>query len=374
MSPNNRESYEHTLQAVAICIAARIPVLLWGDPGSGKTAAIESAREVGYMVEPLVASHFEPSDFAGLPIIEGRSVTMAPPAWAVRLAEHDGPAILFLDELSTASPSVQAAALRMLTHHEVGALTLPDTVSFVAAANPADVAAAGWDLAPPTASRFIHLEWALPLELFAEASVTGTWPSLEVPEIPANHEDFLRDERVLVSGYLRARQSQLSAIPTDAADRGRAYPNPRTWTYATELAALASAVGAPRAVVRLLVSGAIGDAAAHEYLNWRSNLDLPDPEDVIAFPQSVDWANIRPDRAYVVLQSVLAAISNKNDANRWTNAMTACFLAAEGVGKDEPTPIVKALLRDGRRPPGAELPAGITIFAPVLRDAGLLGA
>ena len=31
-------------------------------------------------------------------------------------------------------------------------------LSFVAAANPADVAAAGWELAPPTA-RAVHLDW-----------------------------------------------------------------------------------------------------------------------------------------------------------------------------------------------------------------------
>jgi len=79
------------------------------------------------------------------------SVALAPPAWAQRLARVDGPSIAFFDEFSTASPALQAAALRPLTHFEVGSLQLPDTVSFVAAANPADVAAAGWELAAPTA-------------------------------------------------------------------------------------------------------------------------------------------------------------------------------------------------------------------------------
>ena len=52
-------------------------------------------------------------------------------AWAVRLRDHDGPAIAFFDEFSTASPALQAAALRPLTHYQVGSLQLPRTVSFL---------------------------------------------------------------------------------------------------------------------------------------------------------------------------------------------------------------------------------------------------
>ena len=56
-----------------------------------------------------------------------------------------------------------------------------------------------------------------------------------------------------MAGFLRIRDSQLSAIPKDAALRGRAFPTPRTWDYAARLSAFARAVGAPKAVRRLLV-------------------------------------------------------------------------------------------------------------------------
>lgn len=135
---------------------------------------MESARESGWHIETLVVSHYEPADFAGLPVVRpAGTVDFAPPAWASRLAAHSGPSIAFLDELSTAAPSVQAAALRPLTHFVVGSLQLPDTVSWGAAANPADVAAASWELAPPTASRFIHLDWRMPVEIYAGSLVTG---------------------------------------------------------------------------------------------------------------------------------------------------------------------------------------------------------
>ena len=181
MATRTREDYEHLLAALGICVSARIPVLLWGNPGEGKTAVVESAAEQGWLVETLIVSHYEPSDFAGLPVVSpAGSVELAAPGWARRLSEHDGPAIAFFDEFSTASPALQAAALRPLTHYQVGAVQLPETVSFVAAANPADVAVAGWELAAPTASRFVHLEWSLPLEVYAECLITGDWPTMPV--------------------------------------------------------------------------------------------------------------------------------------------------------------------------------------------------
>ena len=127
MTTHTRADYEHRLQALGICVSARIPVLLWGDPGIGKTAVIESARHGGWHVETLIVSHYEPSDFAGLPVVtDGVASTLAPPGLgAAARAQVDGPSIAFFDEFSTASPALQAAALRPLTHYEVGSLQLP---------------------------------------------------------------------------------------------------------------------------------------------------------------------------------------------------------------------------------------------------------
>ncbi|HSO03942.1 MAG TPA: AAA family ATPase, partial [Candidatus Limnocylindrales bacterium] len=183
----DRVGYEQVLSAMGVCVATRIPFLLWGEPGAGKTAVVESAADSGWNVETLICSHYEPSDFAGLPVVNAGRVDLAPPQWAVRVAENEGPSVVFFDEWTTASPAVQAAALRPLTHGEVGALRLPERVSFGAAANPADVAASGWELAAPTANRFIHMDWNLPLEVFTESLVTGQWPRISVPTLDAGY-------------------------------------------------------------------------------------------------------------------------------------------------------------------------------------------
>ena len=369
----DRVRYEELLTAVGICVASRIPFLLWGEPGAGKTAVVESASGSGWHVETLICSHYEPSDFAGLPVVSGAgTVTLAPPAWATRVAEYPGPSIVFFDEWTTAAPAVQAAALRPLTHGEVGALRLPKRVSFGAAANPADVAAAGWELAAPTANRFVHFDWQMPMDVFSESLVTGVWPRLTVLDEPLGLAARQAEARALVTGFLRARGGQLSALPRDAASRGRAFPTPRTWDYTARLIALARALSVGPGVQRLLVHGAIGAATGHEFLAWIAALDLPDPEELLANPDPLLLKGLRPDRVHVSLQSVLALVVSKPSPERWTAAMAVCVMAANETGVDPAVPVVRALLRGEFRPDGAELPAGMAVFAAPLALAGLL--
>jgi hypothetical protein len=368
---HTRQDYEDVLAALGACISVRIPALLWGDPGSGKTAAVESASALGWHVETLIISHYEPSDFAGLPMLRDGQVVLAPPSWAVRLTNVEGPSIAFFDEFSTASPALQAAALRPLTHYQVGDLQLPETVSFVAAANPADVAAAGWELAAPTASRFVHLDWGLPLDVYSECLVTGEWPTLPVGPLPEIYPTLLDGQRSLIAGFLQRRSAQLSSIPKDAIDRGRAFPTPRTWDYASRLAAYALAIGANRQVSSLLVAGCVGNAVAHEFLRYSREIDLPDPEDVLAGMYS--FRGSRPDRTYVVLQSVLAATLRNLTPERWSAAVEACTRAAIELESPDPAiPIIRALMRPSVRPPTAKLPESIKVFGGALAQAGLL--
>jgi AAA domain (dynein-related subfamily) len=373
MNITNAQGYHDALQAIGICVSARIPVLLWGNPGEGKTSMIESATRYGWHVETVIISQSEPSDLAGLPIVEtGDQVTFAPPIWAKRLAGQSGPSICFFDEFSTAQPSLQAAALRILTHGQVGALQLPDAIAFIAAANPVDVAAAGWELAAPTASRFVHVDFSMPLEVFSESVVTGNWPPLPVHNLPPDFTTLHRAEMALITGFLRIRESQLSVIPKDSASRGRAFPTPRTWEFAGKLVAMAEAVGSSTNVIHLLVAGAVGDATAHEYLSWRANLDLPDPDQLLDRHQQVDFSQLRPDRVYVVLQSLLSALTRETTDHRWAAAVELCCQAAEQVGVEPAVPAVRALMRPDCRPAGASAPSDLSVFVPALTLAGIL--
>ena len=149
-----------TLAAMQILLAADIPVLLWGDPGTGKTHTIEAfARRAGWQTVSVIASIHDPTDFAGLPVRTDAGVVFEPPAWARRTAERDGVSLVFFDEVNTATPATQNALMRVVLEGRVGDLDLGEGVRFAAAANPPAQNSAAWELSAPLANRFAHLEW-----------------------------------------------------------------------------------------------------------------------------------------------------------------------------------------------------------------------
>jgi MoxR-like ATPase len=149
-----------------------VPVLVWGMPGTGKSTFIESLQRDGFPVYTMIASLHDPTDFNGLPVLHDGRMRFAPPDWVYLFEEH-GQGILFLDELTTAPPTVQTALLRLVLERKVGAHSLPAGVRIVAAANPPDIAASGWELSPPLANRFVHLNWQLDGDTYRRALEEG---------------------------------------------------------------------------------------------------------------------------------------------------------------------------------------------------------
>jgi ATPase family associated with various cellular activities (AAA) len=356
-------------EALGVAVAARVPVLLWGAPGTGKTSAIRAmAESMGLPCETVIASIREPSDFAGLPVITGTTVRFAPPLWATRLAEA-GTGVLFLDELSTAPPAVQAALLRVVLERTVGDLTLPEDVAVVAAANPPEQAADGWDLSAPLANRLCHLSWETSPRGIAEGLASG-WAPPPVPLLPEGWATGEPLNRALVAGFLQVRPALAIAPPDNASEAGRGWPSPRTWEMAARLMTATEAAEASEQAKSALIRGAVGDGAGVEFLAWLVEMDLPDPEEVLANPAAFRLPE-RGDRAYAALAAIAAAVAAAPTPERWTagwQVLGSCAEAAPDVAATAARVLAKC------RPPDlATMPPEITLFAPVLRDAGLLG-
>lgn len=359
--------------ALALAIAARVPVLLWGGPGTGKTSTVLAlAADAGLPCEVVIASIREPSDFAGLPLVQpdGVSVVLAPPRWAERLAAA-GDGILLLDELSTAPPAVQAALLRVVLERAVGDLQLPEGVVVVAAANPADEAAHGWNLAAPLANRFCHLDWAIDAAEWADGLVGG-FAEITVPSLPETGAGALGRARGEIAGFLRRRPALLYRLPGNQAEAGRAWPSPRSWTMAADLLAAATDAGATDEVTATLVAGCVGPVAAAELFAWRDEGSFPDPEDILRDPASLVLPE-RTDRAYAVLSSVVAAVLTDPTIPRWEAAWQAMAHGARSESPDVVIPAIRRLVAN--RPDGA-VPSHdvLAVMAPLLRGAGLLDA
>jgi Sigma-54 interaction domain len=298
----------------------------------------------------------------------GQGVRFAPPAWAQRLAAA-GRGLLFLDELSTAPPAVQAALLRVVLERVVGDLDLPAEVAVVAAANPPEQAADGWDLSAPLANRLCHLTWEINPRVVADG-LAGGWAPPRVPELTGSWEAAEIMARGLVAAFLRVRPVLACAPPTDPATAGRGWPSPRTWEMTARLWAAADAAGAGGETRSALVRGCVGDGAGAEFLTWLAEMDLPDPEAALADPASFVLPE-RADRAYAALAAVTAAVTADLTPERWTAGWQVLATAATGAA-DVAAAAARVLAR--HRPDGAPLPPEIRLFAPVLRDAGLLSS
>jgi MoxR-like ATPase len=354
--------------ALAIAVQIGQPVLLWGGPGEGKSRVVEQVTEqLGRACEVVVGSVREASDFAGLPVRTGDGVTFAPPRWALRCVERPD-SVVFLDELTTAPPSVQAAMLRVVLEREVGDLRLPPSVSFVAAANPPECSAGGDDLAPPLANRFCHLEWEAATADWVAGMVRG-WTPLPVPHVPEARAAVEARWRAVVAGFVSARPSALRNLPDDVVGQGRAWPSPRTWDLAHRAAAAADAAGAGPDVRHALVAGLVGTGPAIELLRFADTVDLPDPEALLADPTSLD-ATVRVDVLLAALAGVATAVAGDPTAERWAAAWEV-VAAACAAGRGDVAAVSALGLLELRRPDWPAPPAAAAL-APVLRAAALV--
>ncbi|MFH9069497.1 AAA family ATPase [Streptomyces alboflavus] len=325
------------LEALTLAVAADLPVLLWGEPGIGKTAALtQLAGSLGLPLTTVIASVHEPSDFSGLPIVGDdpaeQGVPMAPPDWAVRLVKA-GRGLLFLDELSTAPPAVQAALLRLVLERRIGTLQLPPDVRIVAAANPRSSAADGWELSPPLANRFVHLQWTHDHEVVVRG-LGGTWPRATLPRLDAGKlPEAVEFARRAVCELLAARPALVHRLPSNETRRGGPWPSPRSWEMTLRLIAFATAAGSSREVLALLARGTVGDGPGLELLAGIDRMDLPDPELLLADPAAAELPE-RGDLRQAALDGVVAAVRNRPDRARWDAAWALLVRAMETGAPD----------------------------------------
>lgn len=382
----------HTINAAAICVQTKIPGILWGLPGVGKTAAIEQMADVLEIpIETVIGSTCDPTDFGGLPLINEsgievggklvRTTDKAPPGWAVRMweAEQDSglevTGLVFFDEMTTAPPAVQAGMLRTLIpdhrgRHWVGDLPLAKA-AFLAAANPPDVAAAGCDLSPPMANRYVHLPWEIDAEGWSRGMING-WSHPAIPMVRSGWREAIPAKRSAIAAFIRSNRDLIHVIPEHEDQRGKAWPSPRTWDYAATLLAAVDAAGADEMTRNLLLSGCVGEGPAVSFVRWMADLDLPDPDEILSDPRRV--ALPRRGDQVLVIGSNLAEAAVGRGKTAVAAAWTYLDRLAEAFGDDMVVPGARILARGARDTIGAPLPALGMRLAAMLTEMGAEGS
>ena len=358
-------SQAQALAAVQILLAARVPVLLWGDPGTGKTETIERiARRAGWHTETVIVSLHEATDFAGLPVRTDAGVSFDPPAWARAVADHRGESLVFFDEVNTAPPTVQNALMRVVLDGRVASLDLGGDVRFVAAANPPEQNIGAWDLSAPLANRFAHLRWPVDYHEWRHGYL-NTWADAGPLRIPDGAPDAaaVAAHKASQAGFLDARRHLLCDPPRPGTPAIYGWPSPRTWERAARCMAIAEQAEASDEAIMLVAAALLGVGAAVEYLAYEDSFDLPSADDLLGDPDG--FARLeRSDVQHAALAAVVAAVKDDPTRKQWTRAFKVCIAAAR-LGAPDIAAAAAAQLIDVK-PPRAGLPKGHEVFTDIL--------
>ena len=377
------EMQNNMWQAVNIALqTGRVPALLWGEPGIGKTQRIaQMAASHDFFMEIIIASTRDPSDFSGLPYRTDSGVAMSPPAWAIRANEATKKhpmSVVFLDEISTAPPSVQAAVLRIFGEKVAGEYKMNDQVALIAAANPPECAAGGWELAPPMANRFAHFSVEPDADAWVKWALSGqNDKSQKWPRLPKGWDDGIRAQLGIISAYVQTRPQALHQMPggkhsnsKEDADAGRAWASPRSWHNSAILLAACEAVGATNDIKQVSIAATIGAANALEYLTWRRNLDLPDPAEVLKNPKLITEKILkRADLIWATMSSVVSYVVSESQKNPdiWYKSWDVMGKLLEANKKDLVTVFATPLFR-AKPADLKKVPAILTELMPYLKE------
>jgi hypothetical protein len=164
---------------------------------------------------------------------------------------------LFLDEMNSAAPSVQAAAYQLILNRKVGTYKLPDNVTIIAAGNREADKGVTYRMPAPLANRFIHIEMGVAFD---------DWFNWAV-------DNKINTD---VVGYLQFAKQDLYDF--DPKSSSRSFATPRSWSFVSELLDDELDAG----TTTDLVAGAVGEGLAVKFMAHRKVASsMPNPTDIL---------------------------------------------------------------------------------------------
>ncbi len=241
-------------------------VMLWGPPGVGKSQGVRQiAKEISkrtgkeVKITDVRLLLFNPIDLRGIPTANADktlAIWLKPQIFQMDPCD-DVINILFLDEISAAPQSVQAAAYQITLDRVVGEHKLPDNCIVIAAGNRVTDKSVSFKMPKALANRLMHIE------------VEGSFDSW----LNWAEKNGVND---LVIGFLSFRADRLFGF--DGKNDDLAFATPRSWEMVSNIL---NNVSNNVNDVYPLISGLIGSGLAVEFRSWCNlHSDLPDIEGI----------------------------------------------------------------------------------------------
>lgn len=240
-------------------IDSKIPVFVWGNPGVGKSSIIKQiANDKNMEFIDLRLSLLDPTDLRGIPFFDSanKSAIWAKPEFLPN-SNSQAFGILFLDEINSAPPTVQAAAYQLILDRKIGEYTLPMNYAIVAAGNYESDRGVTYRMPTPLANRFVHLDFELDFE---------EWKSWA-------YESKI-DTRII--SFLSYKPQNLFTF--DAKAKEKSFATPRSWSFVNDI--LNSSLQIE--FLKDVISGAVGKDSSDEFMNFCKVIDkLPNIQEVL---------------------------------------------------------------------------------------------
>lgn len=281
-------------------------VMLWGPPGVGKSQAV---RQIARKIETDTSKKvnvtdvrlllFNPIDLRGIPTANADktlAVWLKPQIFQMD-PDDSVVNILFLDEISAASQSVQAAAYQITLDRVIGEHKLPDNCIVIAAGNRTTDKSVAYKMPKALANRLMHIEVVDSFSSWKKWAVrSGINPK--------------------VIGFLSFRRNYLMNF--DPSDEDLAFSTPRSWEMVSNIL---NCIDDDIEKMFPLISGIVGTGVAIELRTWSAVYkNLPDIEDI--FNGKMPALPRNTDAMYALVSSMTAyAKENKDDLVKITNSI-----------------------------------------------------
>ena len=281
-------------------------VMLWGPPGIGKSQAVRQlADTIGQRtgkkthVTDVRLLLFNPVDLRGIPTANADktlAIWLKPQIFQMHESKNTVN-ILFLDEISAAPPSVQAAAYQITLDRVVGEHRLPDNCIVIAAGNRTTDKSVAYKMPKALANRLMHF------------SVEGSFDSWKQWAVA-------KGVHPKVVGFLSFRRQHLMAFQATSEDL--AFATPRSWEMVSNIL---RTVNEDVSAVYPMIAGLVGTGVAIEFRTWAEIYgELPRIEDI--FDGKLPSIPKGTDALYALTAAMTAyACEHKGQLNRIANSI-----------------------------------------------------